>query len=64
MLDIAHVALKNLEDMVNETVTSYGHSNRGKVMQGSLRVQLGASCKAISQRSISLALQTVASEAN
>ena len=50
--------------MVNETVTSYGHSNRDKVMQGSLRVQLGASWKAISHRSISLALRTVTSEAN
>ena len=49
--------------MVSEIATSYGHSNRSKVMQGSLRVQLGARCKAIGQGSVSLALRTVAPEA-
>ena len=47
--------------MVSDLVSLYGH---WKMMQGSLRAQLGVISGAISQRRVSVALRTVAPDAS
>ena len=49
--------------MVSDPVSLYGHWYGRKMMQGSLRAQLGVISGAISQRRVSVALRTVAPDA-
>ena len=49
--------------MVSDLVSLYGHWYGRKMMQGSLRAQLGIIFGAISQRRVSVALGTVAPDA-
>ena len=49
--------------MVSDLVSLDGHWHDRKMMQGSLRAQLGLISGAISQRRVSVALRTVAPDA-
>ena len=60
LLGIRRLSQEVVNLMVSDLVSLYGHWYGRKMMQGSLRAQLGVISGAISQRRVSVALRTVA----
>ena len=63
LLGIRRLSQEVVNLMVSDLVSLYGHWYGRKMMQGSLRAQLGVISGAISQRRVSVALRTVAPDA-